>query len=119
MPHPALVSFFPSCSVATTVRVLALLATAVLVAALTPSPAPAEDSVMQCMEKCVIQEGGNTATNRTTCKLRCANIAPATGAGAPAGGMRDCMGEFKACDRACAADQACKQACKQKLMGCV
>ena len=63
------------------------------------------ESLMQCMEKCIQYEGGNSATNKDTCKSRCG----AAMIKSKPGGMRDCMGEFKACKKKCG---------KEKIIRC-
>ena len=76
-------------------------------------PASGED-LLQCMEKCIRYEGGNTDANKDTCKFRCANTSTKG-----QGGMRDCMGEFKACKKNCGKDNACYKVCKKAQMKCV
>ena len=74
----------------------------------------ANPSVMQCMTSCIKHEG-NTATAKSTCKLRCANVAMP---GAQ-GGNRDCMGVYKKCNRTCPkGDKSCRKGCKAQLMQC-
>jgi len=74
----------------------------------------AGNTVMQCMANCIRHEG-NTASAKDTCKLRCGNVAnPSQG-----GRKQDCMGTYKACNRACGkSDKACKSGCKKSLMNC-
>ncbi len=45
-------------------------------------PKPAAADLLQCMESCIRHEGGNTAANKETCKMRCANVPSVTGGGA-------------------------------------
>ena len=79
------------------------------------APSAKAQDVMQCMTECVKHEG-NTATAKSTCKLRCANIAVPR---ASSGNQPDCMGTYKACNRSCAKkDKACKRQCKSGLMNC-
>ena len=48
---------------------------------LNAGPASAATDLMQCMESCIRHEGGNSATNKETCKSRCANVPSVTGGG--------------------------------------
>jgi len=74
----------------------------------------AGSSVMQCMANCIRHEG-NTASAKDTCKLRCANVTNPS----DSGHKKDCMGTYKACNRACAkSDKACQRGCKKNLMKC-
>ena len=81
-----------------------------------PGPSAAEksvqvaDAVMQCMEKCIRNEG---KTEKDTCKMRCAKI------GTGGGKKRDCGQEYRACIKSCNKDKVCKKACKATLMNCV
>ncbi len=89
--------------------------------ALLPSSgtAHAAADLMQCMESCIRNEGGNTAANKETCKYRCANVPSVTGGGAPA--SRDsgsCMSSYKDCQEVCDKDKKCKRVCKKALMRC-
>ncbi len=77
------------------------------------------ETLMQCMEKCIQYEGGNSATNKETCKNRCGakfiNQKPAA--------KRDCMGEFKGCNKACGKEKIgqpspCHKQCKAVLRTC-
>jgi len=79
-----------------------------------PLEVAAGNTVMQCMANCIRHEG-NTASAKDTCKLRCANVAnPSQG-----GRKKDCMGTYKACNRACGkSDKACQRGCKKNLMKC-
>ncbi|MBT3239013.1 MAG: hypothetical protein HOK06_09300 [Rhodospirillaceae bacterium] len=81
---------------------------------LTPDAPAKAETLMQCMTKCIQHEGGNDATNKATCKSRCA---ASTGVG-KAAKPRDCMGEFKACKKGQKSSSAVYKACKQKLMSC-
>lgn len=75
----------------------------------------AAETVMQCMSNCVKHEG-NTASAKSTCKSRCANVPVPS---ANSGNQADCMGTYKACNRSCAKkDKACKRQCKSGLMSC-
>ncbi len=78
-------------------------------------PAPAAADLMQCMESCIRGEGGNSATNKATCKSRCANIPSMTG-GKRGGG--DCMSAYKDCQADCGKNKKCKRVCKKALMRC-
>ena len=69
----------------------------------------AQSKVMQCMERCLRNEG---KSERATCKSRCANV-PVRRSGGP-----DCMGGYKQCLKPCGSDKSCKRACKAKLMTC-
>ena len=92
----------------------AVLAVFVLSFANLDSPAYAAN-VMQCMSDCVKHEG-NTATAKSTCKLRCANIAVPR---ANAGNQPSCMAVFKKCNRSCnKKDKICRRDCKEALMEC-
>ena len=74
----------------------------------------AGQTVMQCMTSCIKHEG-NTASAKSTCKLRCADVAMP---GAQ-GGSRDCMGMYKKCNRACPkGNKSCRKDCKARLMQC-
>ena len=77
-------------------------------------PAPAAADLLQCMESCIRHEGGNTATNKATCKSRCANVPT----GGPGAGGPDCMAVYKDCNAACAKNKKCRRACKKRLMRC-
>ena len=70
------------------------------------------ESLMQCMTRCIKNEGGNTADNKETCKYRCAKV------GAGRGPKRDCGMEFKNCNKRCAKNKACLRSCKKTLMNC-
>ena len=72
------------------------------------------ETLMQCMQKCIRYEGGNTTTNKQTCKSRCAT----TTLKSKPSGMRDCMGEYKACRKKCDKDKTCQRKCKSKQMSC-
>ncbi|MHA1597229.1 MAG: hypothetical protein ACTSV1_00765 [Alphaproteobacteria bacterium] len=91
-----------------------------LFAILTTTPsAPAEaETLMQCMTKCVQYEGGNSATNKATCKSRCAESTGMTSGAANPAQPRDCMKEFKACKKGMKSSSAAYKACKQRLMSC-
>ena len=74
----------------------------------------ASPSLIQCMTDCIKYEG-NTATAKSTCKLRCANV-PMPGAQR---GGKDCMAVYKNCNRTCPkGDKSCRKACKANLMQC-
>jgi hypothetical protein len=77
------------------------------------------ETLMQCMEKCIQYEGGNSSTNKDTCKSRCGAAQlkkqPAK--------KQDCFGTYKACKKPCGKEKigkpnACHQACKATLMTC-
>ncbi len=86
-----------------------------------PGPGPgsgaafAQGGLLQCMEKCIRYEGGNTAANKATCKSRCANV-PMSVPGQ--GGPPDCMAVYKDCRGACAKNKTCRRACSKRLMSC-
>ena len=82
---------------------------------LNAGPASAATDLMQCMESCIRHEGGNSATNKETCKSRCANV-PMSAPGR--GGPPDCMARYKDCRGACAKNKSCRKACKKRLMSC-
>jgi len=74
----------------------------------------ASPSVMQCMTNCIKHEG-KTASAKTTCKLRCADVAMPRLQDGP----RDCMAVYKKCNRTCPkGDTSCRRACKAQLMQC-
>lgn len=77
-------------------------------------PAPAAADLLQCMESCIRHEGGNSATNKATCKSRCANVPT----GRPGAGAPDCMAVYKDCNAACAKNKKCRRGCKKRLMRC-
>ncbi len=82
-------------------------------------PAPAAAGLMQCMESCIRHEGGNSATNKETCKSRCANVPSVTGGGAPANkDSGSCMSAYKDCQADCGKIKKCKRVCKKALMRC-
>ena len=105
--------------------ILALAFVIALLAAPGPGPSPgawtgsgaafAQGGLMQCMEKCIRYEGGNTATNKETCKSRCASV-PMSAPGRD--GAPDCMAQYKDCRGACAKNKSCRRACKKRLMSC-
>lgn len=70
--------------------------------------------LLQCMESCIKHEGGKSATNKATCKSRCANI-PSSNRGQGAG---NCMDAFKDCKVNCGKDRKCARVCKKSLMSC-
>ena len=72
------------------------------------------ETLMQCMQKCIRYEGGNTTTNKQTCKSRCTT----TTLKSNPSGMRDCMGEYKACRKECGKDKTCQRTCKKRQMSC-
>ena len=72
-------------------------------------------NVMQCMSDCIKHEG-NTATAKSTCKLRCVNVAVPD---INAGKKPSCMSVFKKCNRSCnRKDKTCRRDCKEALMEC-
>lgn len=78
------------------------------------------ETLMQCMTKCINYEGGNSATNKATCKNRCG----AALVNQPPAGMRDCQGEVKACRSKCGKEKIgspspCLKACKALQMTCM
>ena len=72
------------------------------------------ETLMQCMEKCIRGAGKLTDANKATCKTSCA---AATFKNNPSG-MRDCMGEYKACRKKCDKDKTCQRKCKKEQMSC-
>ena len=72
------------------------------------------ETLMQCMQKCIRELGKLTDDNKATCKTRCAT---ATFKANPSG-MRDCMGEYKACRNQCGKDKTCQRQCKKRQMSC-
>ncbi len=98
---------------------LAVSCAAALVLSLISFQGANSETLMQCMEKCIQFEGGNSATNKETCKNRCGakfvNQQPA--------GKRDCMGDFKRCNKACGKEKIgqpspCHKECKARLRTC-
>jgi hypothetical protein len=85
-----------------------------------PTFSPAEavelaqsQSLMQCMEKCIRNEG---KSEKATCKTRCAKIPSAFGKQPK---QRDCMAIYKGCKKNCPKrDKKCNRACKANLMQC-
>ncbi len=77
------------------------------------------ETLKQCMEKCVVYEGGISKVNKTTCKSRCG---AATVEKSPIG-KRDCMIDFKLCNRTCGKEKIgqlspCHKQCKVLLRMC-
>ncbi len=72
-------------------------------------------NVGQCMADCIKHEG-NTASAKSTCKLRCADVpVPALNTG----NKTSCMAVYKKCNRSCPkTDKTCRQDCKDVLMEC-
>ena len=111
-----------------TLSILAFAFTILLPASTTisgPATASAAADIMQCMENCLRSEGGNTAANKTTCKMRCANVPTVFGgASGSSGGVPankdsgSCMSAYKDCQEICAKDKKCKRVCKKALMRC-
>ncbi len=90
-----------------------------------PASATAAADIMQCMENCIRSEGGNTDANKTTCKMRCANVPTVFGGpsgssdGAPANkDSGSCMSAYKDCQETCDKNKKCKRVCKKALMRC-
>jgi len=84
----------------------------------TPAPVSAEPSgpelaqsgnIMQCMEQCIRSEG---ASEKATCKSRCANVSSKRPK------QKDCMGNYKKCQKSCGKNKDCKRSCKARLMKC-
>ena len=77
------------------------------------------ETLMQCTEKCISHEGGNSEANKVTCKSRCgAALLKQSPVGKP-----DCMDEFKACSRTCGKENIgqpsfCHKQCKVVLKTC-
>lgn len=79
------------------------------------------ETLMQCMEKCIQYEGGMSDTNKATCKTRCGSKYVNQNQQAP--GQRDCMGQFKQCNKACGKEKIgqpspCHKKCKAHLRTC-
>ena len=72
------------------------------------------ETLMQCMEKCIRGAGKLTDANKATCKTSCATAMFK----ANPSGMRDCMGEYKACRKECGKDKICQRQCKKRQMSC-
>jgi len=90
-----------------------------LVVVMMPPQKAQGETLMQCMEKCIQYEGGNSATNKATCKNRCGAAAVKN----QSGGKRDCMGEFKICNQKCGKEKIgqpspCHKQCKAGLRTC-
>ncbi len=82
-------------------------------------PGTTSADLLQCMESCIKHEGGNSATNKDTCKMRCANVPSVTGGGGS--GKKDsgsCMSAYKDCQTDCGKNKKCKRVCKKSLMRC-
>lgn len=77
------------------------------------APQVQADEMMDCMVKCIKYEGGNTDTNRSTCKMRCANV----GTSQPQ--MRDCGKELRTCIGSCKRDTTCEAACRKASTTCM
>ena len=85
----------------------------------TPFQKAESETLQQCMEKCISYEGGRSKVNKVTCKSRCGTEilkqSPVV--------KRDCMGEFKSCNRTCGKEKigqlsSCHQQCKAVLRIC-
>ena len=72
------------------------------------------ETLMQCMEKCIRGAGNLTDANKAECKTSCATATFKTNPS----GMRDCMGEYKACRNQCGKDKTCQRQCKKRQMSC-
>ena len=72
------------------------------------------ETLMQCMQKCIRESGKLTDANKATCKTSCATAMFK----ANPSGMRDCMGEYKACRKECGKDKTCQRQCKKRQMSC-
>jgi hypothetical protein len=84
-----------------------------------PATASAAADILQCMEKCIRHEGGNTDANKTTCKMRCAGVPSVFSGNAPANkDSGSCMSAYKDCRETCAGDKKCTRVCKKALMRC-
>ena len=78
-------------------------------------PGAAKADLLQCMESCIRHEGGNSAANKDTCKMRCANVPSVTGGRGP--GKKNsgsCMSADKDCQADCGKNKKCKLVCKKK-----
>ncbi len=87
-----------------------------------PGPAPAAagtHGIMQCMEKCIREEG---KSSKDTCKTKCAPVPSAFGRNQGSGRQPDsgsCMSAYKDCMQGCAkSNKICKRSCKKSLMRC-
>ena len=74
------------------------------------------ETLMQCMQKCIRESGKLTDANKATCKTSCATAM--FKANPSPSGMRDCMGEYKACRKECGKDKTCQRQCKKRQMSC-
>jgi len=76
-------------------------------------------SIMQCMEKC-IREEGNSSSQKKICKSKCASVPGVFQNGGQKKPERSCMAQFKNCQKSCPpGDKNCKKTCKGRLMSCV
>ena len=82
--------------------------------AIAANSAGAASTIMQCMEKCIKDEGKD---QKATCKQRCANVPSVFDGKSQAGGM-DCMAIYKSCNSTCKKGKDCLRKCKQSLMKC-
>ena len=78
------------------------------------------DTLLKCMEKCISYEGGNSDTNKATCKSRCGSALIKN----KLIGVRDCKGEVRACQSKCGKEKigqlsACHKECKALQMSCL
>jgi|GEM_PF-2236629 len=77
------------------------------------------ETLKQCMEKCIGHEGGASNVNKTICKSRCGSAIMDK---SPVG-KRDCMIDFKLCNRTCGKEKIgqpspCHKQCKVLLRMC-
>lgn len=66
-------------------------------------------TVMQCMERCIRNEG---KSEKATCKTRCAKV------GARQPPARDCGTIYKTCMKSCGKDKNCTKACRKARTNC-
>ena len=74
----------------------------------------AQADLLECMEKCIRDEG---AAYKGVCKTRCAKIPSAFGNGGPKNS--DCMAIYKNCLKGCPkSGKICKKICRKQRMEC-
>lgn len=80
------------------------------------------ETLMECMTNCIHHEGGNSETNKATCKSRCGSK-HVNQQSMGSGGKRDCVGDFKRCNKSCGKEKIgnpspCHKECKTTLRTC-
>lgn len=84
--------------------------TGIALAPLEQAQAQVGDKMMQCMEKCIMDEGKD---EKATCKTRCASTL-----GTGRGQKVDCGIQYKECRKACDKDKKCEQGCRADRRSC-